>query len=102
MPESQIGERKWDSGTAEVVPTVNAGACDRLHRWGHDECWPVRDRARQVLNVARFGTDDSNELWVKKKGTVGFTRVWEQGDEQEVTALRTRSRRLLEEDDGAN
>jgi hypothetical protein len=35
-------------------------------------------------------------------GTVGSTQVREREDEQEVTALRTRSRRLLDEDNIAN
>ena len=36
------------------------------------------------------------------EGAVGSARVREREDEREETTLRTRSRRLLDDDDGAN
>ena len=120
VSESRIGERNWDSGTVGVVPTVNARACVGV---GTDDVGEVRysfvpvidsvDGAMTSAGPLPFARAKSSTLrgsvlmmgancGPEGVGTVGSTRVREREEEREVTALRTRSRRLLDEDDGAN
>jgi hypothetical protein len=119
VSESRIGESNWDSGT--VVATVNARACVGVGAEDVGEVRysfvPVMDSVERATTsagpfpfaCAKSSTLHGSVLMMVANcgpegvvGTVGSTQVREREDEREVTALRTRSCRLLDEDDIAN
>jgi hypothetical protein len=119
VSKSWIGERSWDSGT--VVAMVNARACMGVGAEDIGEVQysfvPVMDSVERATTsagpfpfaCAKSSTLHGSVLMMVANcgpegvvGTVGSTQVREREDEREVTALRTCSCRLLDEDDVAN
>ena len=118
----RLGERNWDSGTGLLPATVNARACVGV---GAEDVEELCDSFVPVIEsdegspctvpFARIGERGSSTL----RGSVlmmaancgpdgaaaeevGSAREREREDEREETTLRTRSRRLLDDEDGAN
>jgi hypothetical protein len=112
----QIGERNWDSGMVGVVPTR---ACVGV---GTEDAGEVRYSFVPVIDSvdgattsagpfpfpfaqARSSTLRGSVLMMAANcgaKEVGTVQVREREDGREVMTLRTRSHRLLDEDDGAN
>jgi hypothetical protein len=121
VSESRIwlGERNCDSGTGWLVATVNARACVGVGAEDVGEMRgsvvPLIESVEGSVPFARVGERGSSTL----RGSVlmmaancgpdgaateevGSAREREREDEREETTLRTRSRRLLDDEDGAN
>jgi hypothetical protein len=117
----RLGERNCVSGTGLLPATVNARACVGV---GAEDVGEVRGSIVPVIEsvegspcmvpFARVGERGSSTLRGSVLmmaancgpdgglGAVGSAREREREEEREETTLRTRSRRLLDDEDGAN
>lgn len=122
----RLGERNCDSGTGWLPATVNARACVGV---GAEDVGETRgsfvvpviesvEGSPCMVPLARVGDRGSSTLRgselmmaancgaegvvTEEVGAVGSARVREREDDREETTLRTRSRRLLDDEDGAS
>lgn len=114
----RLGERSCDSGTGWLPATVNARCCvgvgaEEVGETRGSSVVPVIEsvevpfarvgestlRGSELMMAANWGAEG---VVTDEVGAVGSAREREREDEREETTLRTRSRRLLDDDDGAS